>query len=179
MSLAGCQSSRRPETNLANPGQAQTNSDAPKQPAAEKPSFSGTIDNLSIYPVPNNREDLAVTVVVSVSNSGAPDNAKDWTLAVNTPGRRDLRGIQTVHVNGVVTMPGTGQRVDLDKEDLAIKTKDTAIAKGATLKGILTFVLPKLSAADLSNNNSTLVIHFKDSQGNSYQTGKALIGAKR
>ena len=118
-------------------------------------------------------------MVVSVSNSGAPDNANDWKLAVNTPGRRDLRGMQPVHVNGVVSMPGTGQRVDLDKEDLVIKSKDTAIAKDATLKGILTFVLPKLSAADLSNNNSTLVIHFKDGQGNSYQTGKALIGAQR
>jgi len=179
ISLAGCQSSRAPETNSANPSPALSNSDPAKQPAADKPSLSGTIDNLSIYPVPNNRENLAISVVVSVSNSGAPDNANDWTLAVNTPRRRDLRGMQPVHVNGVVSMPGTGQRVDLDKEDLAIKSKDTAIAKDATLKGILTFVLPKLSAVDLSNNNSTLVIHFKDGQGNSYQTGKALIGAQR
>lgn len=179
ISLAGCQSSRTPETNSANPSPAQTNSQTAQPPAAEKPSLSGTIGNLSIYPVPNNRENLAISLVVSVSNSGVPDNAKDWTLALNTPGRRDLRGIQPVHVNGVVAMPGTGQRVDLDKEDLAIKSKDTAIAKGATLTGILTFVLPKLSPADLSNNNSTLVIHFKDNQGNSYQTGKALIGAQR
>ena len=179
MGLAGCQSNRTPETNSANPGPAQTNGNAANQPAAEKPSLSGTIDNLSIYPVPNNRENLAITLVISVSNSGAPDNANDYTLAVNTPGRRDLRGIQPVHVTGVVAMPGTDQRVDLDKEDLALKGKERAIAKGATLKGILTFVLPKLSPADLSNNNSTLVIHFKDSQGNSFQTAKALIGAQR
>jgi hypothetical protein len=177
--LVGCQTSRKPETNSASPSASQTRSEATSQSAAEKPSLSGSIDNLSIYPVPNNRENLAISMVVSVSNSGAPDNAKDWTLAVNTPGQRDLRGLQPVHVNGVVAMPGTGQRVDLDKEDLAIKSKDTTIAKGATLKGILTFVLPKLSATDLSNNNSTLVIHFKDNQGNVYQTGKALIGARR
>jgi hypothetical protein len=177
--LAGCQSSRTPNTNSASPSPGQTNNEAGKQTAAQTPSLTGKIDNLSLYPVPNNRENLAISVVVSVSNSGAPDNAKDWTLAVNTPGRRDLRGIQPVHVNGVVAMPGSGERVDLDKEDLAIKSKDTAIGNGATLKGILTFVLPKLSATDLSNNNSTLVIHFKDSRNNSYQTANALIGAQR
>src|SRR4051794_4340205 len=89
---AGCQS-RKPGTNSASPSPAQTTGDAAKQSATEKPSLSGNIDNLSIYPVPNNRENLAISVVVSVSNAGAPGNAKDWTLAVNTPGRRDLRGI--------------------------------------------------------------------------------------
>jgi hypothetical protein len=179
ITLAGCQSNRTPDTNSASPSPPQTSSDNAKQTTAAKPSLSGTIDNLSIYPVPNNHENLAISLVVSISNSGASINAEDWTLAVNTPGHRDLRGLQPVHVNGVVAMPGTGQRVDLDKEDLAIKSKDTAIAKDSTLKGILTFVLPKLSAADLSNNDSTLVIHFKDRHGNSYQTGKALIGAQR
>ncbi len=141
--------------------------------------MSGKIENLSLYPVPNNPQNLAISVVVSVSNSGPATNALDWTLAVNTPGSRDLRGIQPVHVNGVVAMPGTGQRVDLDKEDLMIKSKDTAIAPGATLSGILTFVLPKLSAKDLSNNNSSVAIHFKDNQGASYPTGRATIGTKR
>jgi hypothetical protein len=176
--LAGCQRKPAPETNSASPTPAST--ETATQPAVEKPSLSGKIENISLYPVPNNRANLAISVVVSVSNSGPAANALDWTLAVNTPGRRDLRGMQPVHVNGVVALPGTaGKRVDLDKEDLAIKSRDTAIAKGATLTGILTFVLPKLSATDLSNNNSTLVIHFKDNQGGSYQTGNAMIGAKR
>ena len=176
--LAGCHNKPAPETNSATHAPAST--ETAKQPAVDKPLLSGKIENLSLYPVPNNRANLAISVVVSVSNSGPTANALDWTLAVNTPGRRDLRGMQPVHVNGVVALPGTaGKRVDLDKEDLAIKSKDTAIAKGVTLTGILTFVLPKLSATDLSNNNSTLVIHFKDSQGGSYETGKAMIGAKR
>lgn len=117
--------------------------------------------------------------MVTVSNSGPTSNAQGWTLSVNSPGKYDLRGLQPVHVNGVVAMPGTGTRVDLDKEDLVIKSKDTPISTGATLKGILTFVMARTSAADLSNNNSTLVIHFKDSQGNSYQTPNTKIGAKR
>lgn len=167
-----------PETNSASPAPANTG--AAKPPDVEKPSLSGQIENLSLYPVPNNRANLAVSLVVSVSNTGASSNAQDWTLAVNTPGRFDLRGLQPVHVNGVVAMPGTqGKRVDLDKEDLVIKSKDTQIATGAKLTGILTFVMAKTSAADLSNNNSTLVIHFKDSQGNSYQTARTAIGAKR
>jgi hypothetical protein len=175
---AGCQTSRTPETNSAST--APANTEAAKQTAVEKPSLSGKIENISLYPVPNNRANLAVSLVVSVSNTGTSSNAQDWTLAVKTPGRYDLRGLQPVHVNGVVTMPGAaGERVDLDKEDLAIKSKEKAIAKGETLSGILTFVLAKTSATDLSNNNSTLVIHFKDSRGNSYQTGQTTIGAKR
>lgn len=176
--LNGCKNKPAPETNSASP--APANTEAAKQPAVEKPSLSGQIENLSLYPVPNNRGNLAVSLVVSVSNTGASSNAQDWTLAVNTPGRQDLRGLQPVHVNGVVAMPGTaGQRVDLDKEDLVIKSKDTLIAKGAKLTGILTFVLAKTSATDLSTTNSTLVVHFKDNQGGSYQTGRATIGTKR
>jgi hypothetical protein len=173
-----CRTTTTPGTNSASP--APSGTEASKQAAVEKPSLSGQIENLSLYPVPNNPKNLAVSLVVSVTNAGASSNAEDWTLAVNTPGRQDLRGIQPVHVNGVVTMPGTaGKKVDLDKEDLVIKSKDTPVAKGAKLTGILTFVLAKTSAADLSTSNSSLVIHFKDSQGGSYQTARATIGAKR
>jgi len=76
-------------------------------------------------------------------------------------------------------MPGSGGRVDLNKEDLVLKSKRTVLlAKGEALKGILTFVLAKTSAAELSNNGSTLAVHFKDSRGRSYQTATALIGTK-
>ncbi len=173
--LAGCKNGPAPQTNSSPPANTATATPA----TVEKRALSGKVDSVSLYPVPNNPQNLAISVVVSVSNSGPATHAVEWTLAVNTPGSRDLRGIQPVHVNGVVAMPGTGQRVDLDKEDLMIKSKDTEIAKSATLTGILTFVLPKLSAANLSNNNSSLLINFKDSQGNSYQSGRAMIGAKR
>jgi hypothetical protein len=177
IAFTGCQNRPTSETNPARP--AQTNTEAAK-PAGESPALSGKIENLSLYPVPNRREHLAVSLVVSVSNDGAAGNAGDWALAVYSPGRYDLRGLQPVHVSGVVTMPGaSGQRVDLDKEDLAVKSKDAPVTKGETLKGILTFILAKTSAADISNNNTTLVLHFKDSQGNSYQTGKTTVGAKR
>ena len=182
--LTGCQTRRTAETGAASPApsNAETASQpaGEKPPAIEKPALSGEVVNLSLYPVPTKRENLAISIVVALRNAGATINAQDWTLAVNTPGRSDLRGLQPVHVNGVVAMPGTaGQKVDLDKEDLVIKSKNTAIGKGTTLNGILTFVLAKTSAADLSNNNSTLQLHFKDSQGNSYQTAKTVIGAKR
>ena len=123
---------------------------------------------------------LAVSLVVSVTNDGAAGNADDWTLAVYAPGRFNLRGLQPVHVNGVVAMPGSsGKRVDLDREDLSVKSKDNPITKGKTLTGVLTFILAKTAASDISNNNTSLVLHFKDSQGNSYQTGKATVGGKR
>lgn len=119
-------------------------------------------------------------MVVAVRNDGATANARDWTLSVEAPGQFDLRGIQPVHVNGIVDLPGTtDKRVDLDKEDLVIKSKDTLIAKGETLTGVLTFVLARTSTADLSNNKATLVLHYKDNHGNSYQTGKMAVGSKR
>jgi len=39
-------------------------------------------------------------------------------------------------------MPGTnGQKVDLGKEDLVLKTAQVPISNGARVKGVLTFVL--------------------------------------
>jgi len=76
-------------------------------------------------------------------------------------------------------MPGSnGAKVDLDKEDLVLKTATVPIAKDARVNGILTFVLPGTSERILTNNNSSLTIHFKDSQSNPYQTPRSVIGAK-
>jgi len=76
-------------------------------------------------------------------------------------------------------MPGTnGTKVDLAKEDLVLKTAQVPIAKGARVNGILTFVLSKASESELSNNNTSLTLHFNDSQGNRYQTPRIVIGAK-
>jgi hypothetical protein len=155
-----------------------TNSQTDSKPLAEKPSLSGLIEHVSMYPVPNRPEDLAVSLVVWVRNAGLPSTAQGWTLEVTSPGR-PRTDVAAVHVNGLVEMPGSnGQKVDLGKEDLALKTVQVPIAKGARVNGILTFVLAKTSESVLSNNNTTLIIHFKDSQGNSYQTPKNVIGAK-
>jgi hypothetical protein len=90
--------------------------------------------------------------------------------------------VEPVHISGYVEMPGTnGTKVDLSKEDLALKTAQVAqvaIAKGARVNGILTFVLSKTSERDVSNNNTSLSLHFKDSQGNPYYAPKSVIGAK-
>jgi hypothetical protein len=76
-------------------------------------------------------------------------------------------------------MPGSnGAKVDLDKEDLVLKTATVPIAKDARVNGILTFVLPGTSERILTNNNSSLTIHFKDSQSNPNQTPRSVIGAK-
>ena len=76
-------------------------------------------------------------------------------------------------------MPGTnGTKVDLSKEDLVLKTAQVSIAKGARVNGILTFVLSKTSENSVSNNNTSLSVHFKDSQSSPYQTPKSVIGGK-
>ncbi len=130
-----------------------------------------------MYPVPNKREDLAISLVVSVDNAGTPSQAQGWNLEVSSPVRSAL--LEPVHVNGVVEMPGSaGKKVDLGKEDMVLKTAQATIAKGARVNGILTFVLPKSTEAALANNNTRLVVHFKDSQGHSYPTPAVLVGAK-
>jgi len=178
IALAGCKTQPTSDTHSSSP--AQTVSGTPTPSPVDKPSLSSEVTNVSLYPVPNKREHLAVSMLVAVRNDGATANAQDWTLAVEAPGRFDLRGIQPVHVNGIVDLPGTtGKRVDLDKEDLVIRSKDTPIAKGGSLTGILTFVLARTSTADLSNNKAMLVLHFKDNQGNSYQTGGIAVGSRR
>ena len=141
--------------------------------------FAGRIENVSMYPVPNKREDLAISLVVSVNNAGTSSIAQSWNLEVSSPSRRVSAMLEPVHVNGLVEMPGSaGKKVDLGKEDLVLKTAQVAIAKDARVNGILTFVLPKSTESELANNSTRLVIHFKDAQGHSYPTPAVLVGAK-
>lgn len=151
----------------------------PDAKVAERSLLAGRIENVSMYSVPNRREDLAVSLVVSVRNAGSPSVAQGWNLEINSASRRVPTVLEPVHVNGFVEMPGTnGRKVDLAKEDLMLKTAQVPIARGDRVDGILTFVLSKTSESELSNNNTRLIIHFKDSQGNPYQTPKGVIGGK-
>ena len=175
--LGACQTSQKPDLRTAPPIQTKATPDL--EVVAEKPSLAGLITNVSIYPVPGRREDLAVSLVVFVRNSGAPSIAQGWNLEVKSPSRRVPTVLEPVHVSGYVEMPGTnGTKVDLSKEDLVLKTAQLSIAKGARVNGILTFVLSKTSEREVSNNNTSLSVHFKDSQGNPYQTPKSVIGGK-
>ena len=174
--FGACRSDQRPpQTGSA------SNTKTRDQPAAtpEKPSFEGQIERVSLYPVPNRREDLAVTLVVSLRNSGAPSVAQGWKLEVNSPSRRVPTVLDPVHVNGYVELPGTsGTKVDLTKEDLAAKTSQVSIGKSASVNGVLTFVLSRTSENEVSNNNTTLTVDFKDSQDKSYRTRRYVIGSK-
>jgi len=149
----------------------------PNKSVVETSAFAGLIKNVSLYPVPGRSGDLAISLVVSIRNSGAPYRAHDWTLEVSTPSAGVPTGLEPVHVNGVVELPGSNKSVDLAKEDLTVKGVDP-IARGSQVEGVLTFVLPHIEERALNHNSSSLVLHFKDSQGNSYKTPKAYIGTK-
>jgi hypothetical protein len=116
---------------------------------------------------------------VSVGNSGSATVAQNWKLILATSGREDRRELQPVHVNGIVGIPGGEGQVDLGKEDLAIKSKKTLIVNNYRLEGVLTFILPDTSEKTLSDNNSSFVVEFQDSQGRSYQTKKYIIGTRQ
>jgi hypothetical protein len=176
LSLTACRTTRPPEIRL-DPA-ATTNTPTDSKPIVEKPLLAGLIEHVSMYPVPNRPADLAVSLVVSVGNTGSPSTAQGWSLEVTSP-KRALTTAEAVHVNGQVEMPGSnGKKVDLAKEDLVLKTAQVPVAKGARVNGILTFVLPNTSESVLANNNTSLTVHFKDSQSNLYQTPKSIIGAK-
>jgi len=153
-----------------------TTSDQNKQ-GTEKSALTGLIKNVSLYPVPDRRGDLAISLVVSVRNSGAADRAEGWTLEVSSPSSGVPTGLQPVHVNGVVDLPGNNKSVDLAKEDLTVKGTDP-IGRNSQVEGVLTFVLPGTDQRALNHNSSSLILHFKDSQGNSYQTPRTYIGQK-
>jgi len=77
-------------------------------------------------------------------------------------------------------MPGMSSKsVDLAKEDLAIKARESSIGPGQRLDGILTFVIPNSSEKELAETRTSLTLLFKDKTGNSYQTARAVIGEKK
>jgi hypothetical protein len=155
----------------------QTSSPEPSKASANRPAFGGVIKNVSLYPVPGRQNDLAISLVVAVRNSGDPDHPDHWTLEVNSPTSGVPKGLEPVHVNGVVELPGANKSVDLAKEDLTVKGAGL-IARGSQVEGVLTFVLAGIEEGALNHNSSSLILHFKDSQGNSYQTPKTYIGKK-
>jgi hypothetical protein len=130
-----------------------------------------------LYQVPDRPGDLAISLVVSIHNTGAPDRAEGWTLEVSSPSPGVPTGLEPVHVNGVVELPGSNKNVDLAKEDLTVKAADP-IGHDSQVEGVLTFVLPRTEERALSHNSSSLVLHFKDSSKNNYQTPKTYIGKK-
>lgn len=180
--ICGCRNTPAPVTNSSatpQPTTARSNESPANQIPLSPPSLSGDIANLSIYPVPNNARNVALTVFMSVKNVGSPTTAQNWKLVLATSGREEPRELQPVHVNGVVGIPGGEGQVDLGKEDLALKSKSTLLTKGNSLAGVLTFVLADTSEKNLSNNKSSFVVKFEDSQGRSYETKKYVIGNKR
>jgi hypothetical protein len=176
--VSGCRSAQTNETTTR--AVPQSNQQADPKASVPRSSFKAVIENVSLYPAPNNRQDLAVSLVVSINNSGEASTAKGWTLEIDSPDPTVPSGLTPVHVNGVVELPGTaGRKVDLGKEDLALKTSESSVGRNARLEGVLTFVLPKTTERELSNNNTSFLLHFKDSAGNAYKTDKAVIGVKR
>jgi len=176
--FSACRTGQQP-TQTGSASKTKSQDKAPAAATAEKPSFEGEIEHVSLYPVPSRREDLAMTLVVTVRNSGAPSVAQGWKLEVNSPSRRFPTVLDPVHINGSVELPGTsGAKVDLAKEDLVTKTAQVSIGKSKRVNGVLTFVLSRTSENEVSNNNTTLTIDFKDSQDNSYRTRRYVIGSK-
>ena len=160
----------------ANPPTNATTSSA-DVPRVDRPLLFGLIRNVSIYPVPGQSGNSAVSLVISVSNSGVSTYASEWKLEVSSA-KRSFSS-EPVHVNGVVEMPGSASKtVDLAKEDLDVKARESPIVAGKPLEGILTFVLPQTSEKELTEAKASLVLQFKDKPGNSYQTTKVVIGDK-
>lgn len=156
---------------------SQSTASPQNKPVSEKSALAGLIKNVSLYSVPGRRGDLAISLVVSIHNSGAPNHPLGWVLEVSSPSPGVPTGLKPVHVNGVVELPDSNKSVDLAKEDLTVKTAE-GIGSNSQVEGVLTFVLPGTQEGALNHNSSSLILHFKDSQGNQYQTPRTYIGKK-
>ena len=88
--VSACSTSSPPDTKTDSsvPAKTESNSNVAEPPPTERPLFAGRIENVSMYPVPNHREDLAISMVVSVNNAGMSSIAQGWNLEVNSPSRR-------------------------------------------------------------------------------------------
>ena len=137
------------------------------------------IDTVSIYPVPGHTQDSAVSLMVSVGNAGFSSTVQGWSLEVTSPGRT-FAAVGPVRINGVVDAPGKlGTKIDLDKDDLAVKTARNPVARDSHVNGVLTFLLKDTRENKLAAKGTSLILHFDDSQGYSYQTSKGVISPKR
>ena len=70
-------------------------------------------------------------------------------------------------------------KIDLDKEDLAVKTAQDPVARDSHVNGVLTFLLKDTRENRLASNGTGVILHFNDFQGNSYLTSKGVIGTKK
>lgn len=134
------------------------------------------IKSVSLYPVPGQSGNLAISLVVSVTNTALPSTANKWNVEVFSGVQSET--LEPVRVNGVVELPGSSRTVDLSKDDLAIKTAENPIDKNSSVDGVLTFVVPKTSERELIAKKTSLRVHFKDAAGNSYQTDRVVVGPK-
>ncbi len=151
----------------------------PVLPAGERPMLIARIDTVSIYPVPGNSQDSAVSLMASVGNAGFPSTVQRWSLEVTSLGQT-FTAVGPVHINGVVDAPGKlGTKIDLDKEDLAVKTARNPVARDSHVNGVLTFLLKDTEEKKLATKGTSLILRFDDSQGYSYQTSKGVISTRK
>ncbi len=185
LSSACSSNQQQPKVSSTNaPGPAATTADqtskAKAPTAVSRPALSAQIQNVSMYPVPNRSQDLAVSLVVLLKNAGEASVANRWNLEVVASDPSIPSGLTPVHVTGVVDLPGTvNRKVDLGKEDLAVMSAERPIANGSNVEGVLTFILPKTSEQELTKNNVSLVLHFRDATGAANQTPGIVVGSKK
>src|SRR5438552_17026830 len=119
---------------------AGTNPPAQSSPAVERPRLIARIDTVSIYPVPGHAQDSAVSLMVSVGNTGFPSTVQGWRLGASSLGQT-FTAEGPVHINGVVDAPAKlGTKIDLDKEDLAVKTARDPVARDSYVHGVLIYI---------------------------------------
>jgi hypothetical protein len=186
LALAGCQKAQ-PVVGTNPPAQRSPTverptppaDERPMPPAGDRPMLIARIETVSIYPVPGNTHDWAVSLMVAVGNAGFPSTVQGWSLEVTSPGQT-FKAVGPVHINGVVDAPGKlGTKIDLDKEDLAVKTARNPVARDSHVNGVLTFLIKDTRENKLATKGTSLILHFDDSQGYSYQTSKGVISTKK
>src|SRR5258708_8629663 len=98
--------------------------------------------------------------MVSVGNAGFPSTVQRWSLEVSSLGQT-FTAVGPVHINGVVDAPGKpGTKIDLDKEDLAVKTARNPVARDSHVNVVLTFLFKDTRENKLAAESMSLILAF-------------------
>ncbi len=146
------------------------------------PRLTLHIEDTYIGGYPNDPDDTAFLLLVSVTNAyGPPSIADNWKMQIKIPGYNspiDAIGGQPFDPNLPVTAElNNGQRgVYSASDDLREKLIQTPIAQGARVVGIIPFVVKNTKKSEIYKPQTILTLSCKDVAGNEIKGSHILKG---
>lgn len=142
-------------------------------------NLQGEIDSLMSGTNPENRNARSILLIVGIRNLGMPTTVEKWSLSALL-GEGETRQATIIFVPENITLTvGSGEAwVWSGADALYNKTAEKPIPTGATVRGILLFVLPGVRQENLMRPGNLLTLTYFDVQGKSYSISKTITAAE-